>query len=261
MLVQIFLYMLAGAIGGLLIGLIGTGIGPIVVPLIVLMSPMIGLPNNLSMKVAIATSLSVIICTTAFSALWHHRNQMVQWTLFRSLLPGSIVGAVIGALIVIFLPNAILKMIFGILLLGISVFMLIKPKRIRTKSLPGFWKLWISSSMMSASSNMLGVSDGLLMVPYLKKHNVSMHHAIATATILIFPVSLIGLSVMCVAGISHHLPKSVGYIYLPAFVPITITSIIFANVGIRLGKKLSENTLRLIFGIIMVLISLKMLIY
>jgi uncharacterized membrane protein YfcA len=57
------------------------------------------------------------------------------------------------------------------------------------------------------------------------------------------------------------LPYTLGYVYVPAFLAISIASVIAAPYGVRCSQKLPEAYLKKIFAVISLLLSIKMLAY
>ena len=64
----LLIYIVIGAFAGLMSGMIGLGGGTIVVPALALIFSMQGIPHEVIMRMAIATSLAVMIVTT-FSSM------------------------------------------------------------------------------------------------------------------------------------------------------------------------------------------------
>ena len=117
--------------------------------------------------------------------------------------------------------------------------------------------------LIATFSNLLGVSDGLLLIPYLKRQNINMRCAVGTATALVIPVCFMGLLPLLFAGMHDvTLPSHcLSYIYLPAFFMIGIMSTIFSVVGVSLGKKIPEVFLKSIFGYGLIIMGFRMLIF
>jgi uncharacterized membrane protein YfcA len=53
-------------------------------------------------------------------------------------------------------------------------------------------------------------------------------------------------------------PFSVGYLYLPAFLGIALTSVVFAQWGARLAHRLPAATLKKVFAVLLIGVSLKL---
>jgi len=78
---------------------------------------------------AIATSLSTIVLTSASSVRAHHRHGSVIWWVFKAMTPGVILGGIGGTILAHYLPSKSLKAIFGVfaLLLAVQMFFKFKP--------------------------------------------------------------------------------------------------------------------------------------
>ena len=65
--------MLVGAIVGFLAGLFGIGGGLVIVPTLVYLLPMMGIPDQMLMSTALGTSFATIVITGFSSAQRHHK--------------------------------------------------------------------------------------------------------------------------------------------------------------------------------------------
>ena len=112
-------YLVAGLIGlvsGITSGLFGVGGGVVMVPAMVLLL-------KLDTKVAIGTSLAVIVPTALIGVWKHHQLGNLNWGLGLSLMPTAIVGGYLGARLTELVSSADLKRIFGgfIVLVGLRL--------------------------------------------------------------------------------------------------------------------------------------------
>ena len=89
-----------------------------------------------------------------------------------------------------------------------------------------------------------------------------MQNAVATSAAGGMPIAIAGALGFLLNGLDEAaVPQySVGYIYLPALVGISITSIIFAQVGARLAHRLPAATLKKIFAGLLVVVGIKLLV-
>lgn len=256
------IYFIAGAIGGLLLGIIGAGIGPIIIPVMIFCLPFVGINNSIIMHLAICTSLSVILATTLLSFISHHKNNSINWPLFFRLVPGSIIGAIFSATCVIVFTNQFMGYVFSIFLLLLGMRLFTRKKQLAEKKFPSYPVLFSLTGLIAFFSNILGVSDGILMVPFLKRYNVNILEAVGTVTALIIPISAITVVPLIIKGICDpHLPTlCFGYVYIPAFAAITFGSVIFSNVGVYVGKYLPERVVTNLFASSIILIGLVLMI-
>ena len=112
-------YLLAGVIGlvsGVTSGLFGVGGGIIMVPAMVLLM-------KLEMKVAVATSLAVIIPTALAGSIQNHALGRIDWRVAWALIPLAVVGGWGGTWLKEQVPAEPLKQAFGgfLLLVGLRL--------------------------------------------------------------------------------------------------------------------------------------------
>ena len=62
-------YLPVGAVAGLIAGLLGLGGGVVIVPALVIVFPLLGIPDELLMHLVVGTSLAAIVPTSASSVM------------------------------------------------------------------------------------------------------------------------------------------------------------------------------------------------
>lgn len=110
---QYLLGAVIGLISGITSGLFGVGGGLVMVPAMVLFM-------KLEFKMAVGTSLLVIIPTALSGTLKHAHSGFVNWRVAAILAPTAIIGSAYGAALLKDLPADIVKKVFGgvIVLMG-----------------------------------------------------------------------------------------------------------------------------------------------
>ena len=252
-------YLAIGAATGFFAGLLGIGGGTIIVSSLVLMFVAHGFPPDYVMHMAIGTSLAAIMSGAWASFRTHHRHNSVDWAVVRVMIPGLLVGVLAGAVLARFVTTTFLKAFFlGFMALIIAQLVLnLKPKAAR--ALPGKVGLTAMALFIGVSSSLFGGGAAAIGVPFLTWCNMTTHRAIGTVAAMGFPVAIAGAVGYALAGISAPgLPAwSVGFIYLPAFVGISLASLLVAPYGARLAHKLKGPTLRRIFAIFLIALGVK----
>lgn len=264
----ILLYCLLGAVAGIFSGLLGIGGGLIVVPCLLLIFPLVGIPP--SVHVAVGTSLATIIITLCSSINAHlqRSDKQLLWRLGKQFLPGIILGTLLGAGIAKLLSGAHLAILFGIIvwLLALRVFLVKNSENeTETKSveqlLPAkFWLLPINM-LIATLAAIMGVGGGGFMITFLQIRKVPMRISIPIATMMGIPVAILGtISYILLGWHEANLPQwSTGYVYWPAVLGITIASVFTAPLGAKLAHKLPGKLLRWIFVLMLVIIGAKMI--
>jgi uncharacterized protein len=100
--------------GGLLSGLLGVGGGIVMVPLLVLWA-------GFAQRDAHATSLGAIIPISIAGIATYGVAGEVRYGTALALAAGSVVGAPIGARLLSRMDERMLKIVFGVFLIGVSV--------------------------------------------------------------------------------------------------------------------------------------------
>lgn len=251
MTLEIISFAFVGILAGLLSGLLGIGGGVVTIPLLLVIFKIIGIPTSAIMHLAIGTSLAAMVFNTLSASYAHHKKDAILFPIVRPMALGVIFGALIGATIARFASSEFLQIFFGCfeVLLGIR-YLLPEPKIQKEKKLPHFWGLSIIGLCVTTLSTMLGVGGGIINVPILTHFNIPVKKAIGTSSALSFLISLFGALSFLLMGIhSTRVNESIGYLYLPAFLVISILAFFIAPYGAKLAHRLHTTILKRIFGI------------
>ena len=91
------LFPLLGLVAGILAGLLGVGGGLVLVAALAWLLPLFGVPPEVAMHAALASSLASIVLTAASSARAHARRGSVLWPTVAWMVPGLLLGAWLGS--------------------------------------------------------------------------------------------------------------------------------------------------------------------
>ena len=115
---NVALYLLLGLAAGVSSGLMGIGGGLIIVPALVLLFGM-------SQHMAQGTTLALMVPPIGLLAAWtYYKEGSVDLKVAALICFGFFVGGLIGAKFATNIPEIVLKKIFGIVMLGVSIKML-----------------------------------------------------------------------------------------------------------------------------------------
>ncbi|MCF7986281.1 MAG: sulfite exporter TauE/SafE family protein [Methylovulum sp.] len=250
-----------GLIAGLLAGLFGIGGGLVIVPVLVILFTQQGLPPEHILLMAIATSLATIILTAISSVSAHHRLGAVIWPKVYRLSMMIILGAGIGASVAKQLPTDILRYFLVTFLVYVGGLMALEIKPKASKQQPSRYLDGIVALFIGLISSLVGIGGGTLTVPYLVHGQMPIRNAVAVASACGLPIALAGtVSYVTLGWHNPSLPNwSLGYVYLPAFAAVSITSIITAPLGAKLANQLPATKLKRYFAILLFIMAAKLL--
>ena len=116
------------------------------------------------------------------------------------------------------------------------------------------------ASGLGGFSALLGIGGGTPFVVTMVICGRSLHQAIATAAGVGFIIAIPGTIGFLLIGLADTgmPPLSVGYINLPAFITISLVSVLTAPIGASWAHSLSEIKLKRIFGVYLIGVSASM---
>lgn len=252
-------YLGIGALVGFFAGLLGVGGGLITVSALALMFTAHGFAPPYIMHLAVGTSLAAIVSGSWSSFRTHHRHGAVDWAIVRLMTPGLLAGVAAGAAISHFVSTAFLKYFFLTVMCLITAQMVFNMRPRPSRELPGAKGLAAMGVFAGLVSSLMGGGAAAVGVPFLTWCNVSTHRAIGTVAAIGFPLSIAGTIAYAASGwnVAQLPPWSLGFVYVPAAIGISVTSILVAPYGARLAHRLKGPTLRRIFAVFLVLTGLK----
>jgi uncharacterized membrane protein YfcA len=254
----VLIYIIIGLFAGMIGGLLGIGGGVITVPSFVALFLWMGYPPNDLMPLAVGTSLAVMIFNSFSARRAHYRRGAVNWTVFKTMALGLFLGSFFGAFLTTYLPEKMVEICFGLFLCFLSMtFFFDKLPLFPSSAHLDTRVLKIASGIIGALSSILGIGGGLLTVPLLL--SMKMHHkdAIGTSSAITLLVSTMGTLFYILFG-WHTQPgiENLGYVNLPAFFIVGITTFFAAPLGVKLAHQLPLKTIRKIFAIVLIVTGL-----
>jgi len=263
----------SGLVAGILAGMLGVGGGIILVPVIYYILPLMGQNGDYIMHMAVGTSLATIIPTSIVSTLSHNRKGAVDWLTFRKIALYVVFGVLLGTFSADMVKGHVLTMIFAFIALLVALRLLwVKkeqkaliaeeddiPQTSRSKT-SRVEK--VSGMMIGFFSALMGIGGGSFSVPILTGRGFSIHRAVGTSSAIGFLIAVPGTLGFMVAGRDVPvLPQySLGYVNLLVFTLIVPATMIASPWGVRIAHKMSPVILRRSFGLILLIISIRMMI-
>ncbi|MDA9164839.1 sulfite exporter TauE/SafE family protein [Alphaproteobacteria bacterium] len=254
--------LITGVIGGLIAGLFGVGGGIVIVPILFWIFTSLNFPNEILMHMAIGSSLATIIPTSISSARAHYHRGSIEIDIIKKWAPGIFLGAIIGGLSGKYFSVNELKYLFASIAFLVALNMFFKePLRLGNNFPKSRLLNIIMSSLIGLVSSLMGVGAGTLGVPALVALSVPIHKAIGTAAALGLFIAVPATLGLAFSGfnIPNRPPMSIGYVNLIAFFIMFPLTVFFAPVGVKLAHRINQRALKSIFGVFLIITSIKML--
>lgn len=254
---------LTGSFTGIISGLLGVGGGFIIFPIQYWLLQETGMQPDLAIRVALGTSLFVVLLNAISVTLKYQQKRAVLWK--QAVLMGIFGSAASfgGAAVASHLPAPILSTIFGIVvLLG----------ALKTNKTPAVKENEeISSSKLSYAfagiligffSGLLGIGGGVIGIPIMLIFlHFDMLKAVGTSAAVIIFTSCGGVLGYIVNGWGQPglPPYSLGYINLLNWVLLAVPGFFAARKGADIAYLINPEYLKHLFVLLMVYVGLEMI--
>ncbi|GKX54931.1 UPF0721 transmembrane protein [Leminorella grimontii] len=254
-------YLALGAVVGFMAGLLGIGGGGIMVPILTAIFAAQGTPPEHLVHMALGTSMASIVFTAISSLRAHHKHQAVLWPVVWKITPAILLGTLSATWLAAMLPTKALGIFFSCFMGYVALQMILNIKPKPSRQLPGMVGTSIVGLSIGGISALVAIGGGSLTVSFLSWCNVRIQNAIGTSAAVGLPIALSGsIGYMINGWGSAGTPDySIGYVYLPAVILISVVSYFTAPLGAKLAHRLPVATLKKVFACLLILLSLKML--
>lgn len=250
----------AGAATGVLAGVFGVGGGALMVPVLYEVFGIMGVADDVRMPLAVGTSLAIIIPTSIKSYRGHKARGAVDDVLLKAWAIPIIAGVLIGAVIARYASPIVMQLVF-VAVAGTNAVKLISGTTrwdIAT-DLPKGWLLRVYGGVIGLLSSLMGIGGGQIANIIMTLHGRAIHQAVATSAGIGVLISVPGAIGYVLAGLgrSDLPPTAIGFVSLLGILFFAPTTVLTANLGVRLAHSLSRRKLELAFGIFLLLVCLR----
>lgn len=246
-----------GCLSGFLSGLLGIGGGIVIVPALVLALPLIGIEGEALPRIAIATSVAIMVPTAIASAQQHSLRGSLDWPSLVLLAPSIVSGSFVAGYFARHVSTELLCLLFVAFALYTAHGMMRRPAiRVRhqapASNRPPLVSLTAVGLFGGALSSLIGLGNAFYSVPFLARF-IEMSKAIGTAATLNVPLAAAGVLGYAMSDAPPGCSAACfGYIYLPAVAAIGIGAVLAAPAGALLTRVLPVLLLRRVFAVVLV---------
>ncbi len=264
--IDLFLVLLGvGAVGGFLSGLLGVGGGIVFVPTLYFTLQAFFPGHYHLMHVAVATSLSLVMATSASSAYWHNKRGAVDFDLVRTWTLPNICGVITGTILASYVNSTFLKDFFSIIM-GLIAIYIVTAKDAAEDALPRPHRISkniqkVLAGAIGMVASMLGIGGAILNIPLMNYIGLPIRRSVGTGSALAVTISLPGVIGYILIGLykaSALPPYCLGYVNWMALACILPMSMLFSPLGVHLSHKIPRQILRSIFAMVLLIVSWRM---
>lgn len=258
-----------GGVAGLTSGLFGIGGGAVMVPALYYAFDQLGVPEDVLMHCAVATSAAVIILNASRSTHAHHARGAVDldivwpWPeIWKSYGLWISLGSFAAAIwIAPKLSSVALTRLFAVIAFVVAMqFIFGRPSFKFRNSVPGGVAPMIAGGGVGVLSSLMGIGGGSFSVPLLALCGVPIHRAIGTAAafgLFIAVPATLGF-IISGWGIIDRPFGSFGFVNFLGFALITIAAWPMVPLGAKLAHRLDAVLLKRIFGVCLAFVAVNM---
>lgn len=260
--VQLLLsFILLGSVVGIVAGLFGVGGGGIMVPVLTSLFVFQGIPVEQVVHLALGTSMASIIFTSISSMRSHHAKGAVKWQIVKAISVGILLGTFCATFIASQINSLYLAIFFSAFMAYASLQMFLNKKPQANKQISGNKEIFFVGTGIGAISALVSIGGGTLTVPYLTSRNIDIRKAVGTSSAIGLPISIAGTFGYFINGWENTSLENytVGFVYLPAVILISVSSFLTAPYGAKLVHYLPVALLKKFFSLLLIILSIKML--
>jgi len=252
------LLLLFGALSGFAAGLFGIGGGIILVPFFLWFFSSLGVPENLTVKLSVGTSLAVITAVALFTSGFHFLKGRLNWKELAGTILWVALGVSLGVALSSLLPVTVFKKGFALVLL-VTALRLFRGRAGVRLQIGERFLIPISVYLSALLSSMFGIGGGIVINSLLFTFSErSTERVVALASAVSFFNAFLGSCFYGLAPVQKVLEWQFGYIYLPALFLTTFGAIPAIKLGVHLLYRVNSLLLKKAFALLLFLVSIKL---
>ena len=257
----LFVLSIAASVAGFMAGLLGVGGGIIIVPALYYAFTVLDFDIATRMHLSVGTSLAIIIPTSIISTKTHMEYDAVDFKLIKSFGIFILFGVIGGTFLAVNLKTPAFVLFFSIMAFIVGLFFIFfREQLLKNPKMISDSAKNISGVIIGFISVLLGIGGGSLMVPFMRTFGYDIRRSIGTAAGVGFLIAVFGTITMITGGKivdNINTPYSLGYVNLLGFLVFVPVTMIMARVGARAVYKIDKNILSKIFGIFLIIVSIR----
>lgn len=258
--------LILGLFVGLVSGMFGLGGGGIIVPALLPLLPLIGVPKSELMFMAMGTSFATMIISTSATAYNHYRNQNIAFERVKLFLPPLLLTVLLTSRVVTAINQNFLKLFFSLFLIYFGYKMLRQSNQPVSQPIGEVPQVKSKNILAAIGIGLIatlgGVSGAGLIVPFFNKTGLNIKKAIGTASFCGVFLTIFASIGFIISGLNYdNLPAySLGFIHLPTVLIISLLAVPMSKIGVKLMLKIADNKIKRYFALFIMALSCYMIV-
>ncbi|HYE95903.1 MAG TPA: sulfite exporter TauE/SafE family protein [Rubricoccaceae bacterium] len=259
---------LAGAAGGILVGLVGVGGGIVYAPVLLYTYAALGVDARVLAPLTVGSSLFCVGLAASSGVLAHRKSGLIRWR--TALISGAVAAAVlalVGRLITTqsWYDRQVFAVVFSCVLLVVAAQMALRRERPEGSGGPerhSTGALALTGVGAGALAALAGVGGGFVLVPlYHGFLRFPTKAATATSTAAIVLIAAAGVVTYGVLGQGAAVPAgAVGYVDFVRPLALAFPAMATAPLGVWIARRVPVQAVRLVFAAIVTLTAVRLLV-
>ena len=248
-------------VAGFFAGFFGIGGGIITVPCLFYIFGASGIDKSFIMHLAVGTSFAIIVPTAIMSVFTHYKHQAVDFGVIKTYGIFVVIGVIIGSFFAASMQTKSLVLFFSIIIYLLAINLIFLKDKTKIKLKFNLLQRTVLGFIVGFVSSLMGIGGAIMNVPILKFVGYTINKAIGSAASIGFLISVFGCLGFLASGIltKTHIPLSVGFVNIPAFLIFIPITIFMAKIGASTVHKIKREMIAKLFGFFLIIIASRFL--
>jgi uncharacterized membrane protein YfcA len=251
----------AGALIGVLAGLLGVGGGVIAVPVLIETFDFLGLAQAPAVALAVGTAQANILIASLTATAAHWRAGTIDAALVRAWLPALMAGTALGLWLGAAAPAALLTGAFAVVAVALAL-KLGSGERLVLASAPPTGALGqLPPAFVGALAAAVGVGGGTLSTPVLSLFSFPLRRAIGAGALfnLVIAAPATAFFLLHGLGAPGRTADAVGDVALVCAAALSLPALFVAPVAARWSARAPVALLRRLFALCLAVVAVRLL--
>lgn len=248
---------------GISIGFIGSflgiGGGSIIVPVLILLFPAAPL------KAIIAISLGTIFFNSILNSItFYTKYGSAPWAFSKKFFLGTIPGAIIGSILLFYIPEKAVKILFAFFLIVQALKLIYKVVKDKLEEEVKEFSLALIGFLGGMISSLTGLGGGAVFVPLIKgSTNINAKYISVISNHIMILATFIGLIPLLSSSSETKLPfesYQVGMVNLGIILVLVLSGLLTRKIGVRFNDQITDKKKSIILASVFIILAVNILV-